>query len=91
MKKSIKRLLSVILTCLLLLGMVSLEAFAAGDAITIAGKNVYVSSGTSYYVNNGSGGLDKTGANADNYNVKYDAATKTLTLKDAAISNSSGV
>lgn len=39
----------------------------------------------SYWLNDGSGSITASEASADNYNVKYDSITQTLTLRDAEI------
>lgn len=74
------------LLCLLtaLLGLFGAGQTWAGNPtnLTVGGTSVL---NGSYWKTNADGTLTADGASADNYNVKYDSATGTLTLKNATI------
>ena len=74
------------LLCLLtvLLGLFGAGQTWAGNPTTLTVGGTDVLSG-GYWKTNADGTLTADGASADNYNVKYDSATGTLTLKDATI------
>ena len=71
-------------TLFTLLLLLPLAARAAGNptTLTVGGTSVL---GGGCWKTNADGTLTADGASADNYNVKYDSATGTLTLKDATI------
>ena len=74
------------LLCLLtvLLGLFGAGQTWAGNPTTLTVGDTDVLNG-GYWKTNADGTLTADGASADNYNVKYDSATGTLTLKDATI------
>ncbi len=66
------------------------EVYVSGDNTnsgTVLVSSVTGSGNISYWLNDGSGSITNTGASAESYNVKYDEATQTLTLKDANITS----
>lgn len=66
------------------------KVYVSGDNAnsgTVKVSGVTNSGHISYWLNNGSGSITNTGADADSYNVKYNEATQTLTLKDANITS----
>lgn len=58
---------------------------AAPTQVYVGGTNVIDGNNVTYWLNDDSSGGIRTGA-IDNYNVKYDPTTGTLTLSGAAIS-----
>ena len=56
---------------------------ASSNTVLVSG--VADSGNTSYWLNHVSGSITSTGASADTYNVKYNEATRTLTLNGALI------
>ncbi len=78
------------LLCLLtvLLGLFGAGQTWAGNPTTLTVGGTDVLSG-GYWKTNADGTLTADGASADNYNVKYDSATGTLTLKGATINGTS--
>ena len=56
--------------------------------VYLANVNISSSGEETYWLNDGEGGITPTGADADNYNAKYDNVSNTLTLNDLAITNS---
>lgn len=54
---------------------------------TVKVSSITDSGNTSYWLNDGSGSITSTGASAESYNVKYNEATRTLTLKNASITS----
>lgn len=80
------------LLCLLtaLLGLFGAGQTWAGNPTTLTVGGTNVQSG-GYWTTDESGTLTPDGASADNYNVKYDSATGTLTLKDATINGTNTI
>ena len=82
-----------LLACLLLcLGLLPLTARAAGGDLTVCGQDVIDgtdSSKPTYWLNDGSGSITQTGANADSYNVMYDG-NGALILNNADLTYASG-
>ena len=90
MKKRFLSLLCVLALCLGLLP-VTAEAAAEGapSSLYVGNQQVISSSDITYWTTDEStGGLTKYEGNNDNWNVKYDQSTATLTLKNANISGS---
>lgn len=88
MKKRFLSLLCVLALCLGLLP-VTAEAAAEGapSSLYVGNQQVISSSDITYWTTDEStGGLTKYEGNNDNWNVKYDQSTATLTLKNANIS-----
>ena len=56
------------------------------NEVYVAGTKVGDTGSTEYYVNDGSGGITTGNASAENYNVSYDPASGTITLKGAQLS-----
>ena len=88
-----KRLLSACLALALCLGLLPVTALAAAEGAPsqLYVGNQQVSSGndiTYWTTDKSTGGLTKYEGNDDNWNVKYDQSTATLTLKNANISGS---
>ena len=88
-----KRLLSACLALALCLGLLPVTALAAAEGAPsqLYVGNQQVSSGndiTYWTTDESTGGLTKYEGNNDNWNVKYDQSTATLTLKNANISGS---
>ena len=81
MKRRILSILCVLALCLGLLPPVTASA-AAPTTLTVGGTNV-LNGGC--WKTNENGTLTTEGASESDYNVKYDSATGTLTLKDATI------
>ena len=78
-----RRMLSIICVLALCLGLLPTVALAANPTpLTVGGTNV-LDGGC--WKTNESGILTTEGASESDYNVKYDSATGTLTLKDATI------
>jgi hypothetical protein len=66
------------------------EVYVSGnnaESGTVKVSGVTDSGNISYWLNDESGSITSTGAVAENYNVKYNEATQTLTLKDASITS----
>lgn len=82
MKQRILSILCVLALCLSLLPPVTASA-AEPTTLTVGGTDVL--SGSYWLTNADDGTLTDDVASAENYNVKYDSATGTLTLKDATI------
>lgn len=86
MKKTGTKVLSVILAILCLIPMLSISSFAAGEEIAqviVVGGQAITDSG--YWKIGLLGNV--TSGNEKNYNIAYDKATNTLTLKDAEFDN----
>ena len=87
-----KRGLSLLCILALCLGLLPVTALAAGedapDTLYVGNQSVRNGGNTTYWVTNGSGGLESSDANA-NWDVKYDPATATLTLNGATITGNS--
>lgn len=89
MKKRILSLLCVLALCLGLLPVTALAAEGAPSSLYVGNQQVISSSDITYWTTDEStGGLTKYEGNNDNWNVKYDQSTATLTLKNANISGS---
>lgn len=86
MKKRIVSLLCVLALCL---GLLPTTALAAGDApnsLYVGDQQVINGNNITYWTTDSStGGLTEYEGNDDNWNVKYDPSTVTLTLKNATI------
>ena len=80
------------LLCLLtaLLGLFGAGQTWAGNPTTLTVGDTDVLNG-GYWKTNADGTLTADGASADNYNVKYDSATGTLTLKNATINGTNTI
>ncbi|NCC66611.1 MAG: carbohydrate-binding domain-containing protein [Clostridia bacterium] len=66
------------------------EVYVSGnnaESGTVKVSGVTDSGNISYWLNDESGSITSTGAVAENYNVKYNELTQTLTLKDASITS----
>lgn len=86
MKKRILSLCIVLLLCLGLLPTTVLAAEGAPSSLYVGNQQVISSSDITYWTTDEStGGLTKYEGNNDNWNVKYDPSTVTLTLKNATI------
>ena len=87
-----KRGLSLLCVLALCLSLLPATALAAGkdapDTLYVGNQSVRNGDNTTYWVTNGSGGLESSDANA-NWDVKYDPATATLTLNGATITGNS--
>ncbi len=83
-----KRLLSACLALALCLGLLPVTALAAGPNTVYVGGEALAGSSDSivYAITNESGEVVKDGANANNYNIKWDGST--LTLRNATIKES---
>ena len=87
MRKRILSLLIVLALCLGLLPVTALAAEGAPNSLYVGNQQVISSSDITYWTTDEStGGLTKYEGNDDNWNVKYDPSTATLTLKGAKIS-----
>lgn len=89
MRKQTLGLLACLILCLELL---PLTARAAGGDLTVCGQDVIDgtdSSKPTYWLNDGSGSITQTGANADSYNVMYDG-NGALILNNADLTYASG-
>ncbi len=86
-----RRILCIIcVLCLVVAMLPPVTASAAGPStLTVGGTDVL--SGSYWLTNADDGTLTDDGASADNYNVKYDSATGTLTLKDATINGTNTI
>lgn len=90
-----KRLVSLLCTLALCLGLLPTAALAAGEGapakLYVGDQQVIVAETVTYWATDDSGGLirlnDATD-NSNNWNVKYDPYTATLTLNEAKISGS---
>lgn len=80
-----RRMLSIICALALVVAMLPpvTASAAAPTTLTVGGTDVL--SGSYWLTNADDGTLTDDVASAENYNVKYDSATGTLTLKDATI------
>lgn len=79
-----RRMLSILCALALCLGLLPATAWAAAPTtLTVGGTDVL--SGSYWLTNADDGTLTDDGASESDYNVKYDSATGTLTLKDATI------
>ena len=88
-----KRMTSLFLALALCLGLLPVTALAAAEgapnSLYVGNQQVISSSDITYWTTDEStGGLTKYEGNNDNWNVKYDQSTATLTLKNANISGS---
>ena len=89
MKKRFLSLLCVLALCLGLLPVTAAAAEGAPSSLYVGNQQVISSSDITYWTTDEStGGLTKYEGNNDNWNVKYDQSTATLTLKNANISGS---
>lgn len=89
MKKRFLSLLCALALCLGLLPVTALAAEGAPSSLYVGNRQVISSSDITYWTTDEStGGLTKYEGNSDNWNVKYDQSTATLTLKNANISGS---
>lgn len=89
MKKRFLSLLCALALCLGLLPVTALAAEGAPSSLYVGNQQVISSSDITYWTTDEStGGLTKYEGNNDNWNVKYDQSTATLTLKNANISGS---
>ena len=91
-----KRLLSACLALALCLGLLPVTALAAAEgapnSLYVGNQQVISSSDITYWTTDEStGGLTKYEGNNDNWNVKYDPSTATLTLSGATIKGGSDV
>lgn len=88
MKKRFLSLLCVLALCLGLLPVTALAAAeGAPNSLYVGNQQVISSSDITYWTTDEStGGLTKYEGNNDNWNVKYDQSTATLSLKNANIS-----
>lgn len=82
----IKRFLSLLCVLALCLGLLPVTALAVGEPATlyVGNQQVISSTETTYWKTNDSGALERVvGANdtSNNWNVKYDPNSATLTLK----------
>ncbi|MBQ2774571.1 MAG: hypothetical protein IJF40_01615 [Clostridia bacterium] len=84
--KTAKKLLAVLLSVVMLLGILPLSIMAeeADQGVWVAGVRVDNGTAETYWVNDGEGSIKSEGADAKNYNVKY--APGKLTLKNANLS-----
>ena len=89
-----KRFLSLLCVLALCLGLLPVTALAAEGApgrLYVGNQQVIVAETVTYWSTNDSGALERVvGANdtSNNWNVKYDPSTATLTLNEAKISGS---
>ena len=90
-----KRILSLLCVLALCLGLLPTTALAAGedtpDTLYVGDQQVIVADTITYWSTNDSGGLtrvENATDNSNNWNVKYDPYTATLTLNEAKISGS---
>lgn len=90
-----KRMLSLLCVLALCLGLLPVTALAAGedtpDKLYVGDQQVIVADTITYWSTNDSGGLtrvENATDNSNNWNVKYDPYTATLTLNEAKISGS---
>ena len=92
----IKRFLSLLCVLALCLGLLPVTALAVGEPATlyVGNQQVISSTETTYWKTNDSGALERVvGANdtSNNWNVKYDPNSATLTLSWATITGSGGI
>ena len=89
MKKRFLSLLCVLALCLGLLPVTALAAEGAPNSLYVGDQQVINGNNTTFWTTDKStGGLTEYEGNDDNWNVKYDQSTATLTLKNANISGS---
>ena len=89
MRKKIVSLCMALVLCLGLLPATALAVGGAPSSLYVGNQQVISSSDITYWTTDEStGGLTKYEGNNDNWNVKYDQSTATLTLKNANISGS---
>lgn len=91
-----KRFLSLLCALTLCLGLMPVTALAAAEgapnSLYVGNQQVISSSDITYWTTDEStGGLTKYEGNNDNWNVKYDPSTATLTLSGATIKGGSDV
>ena len=91
-----KRMLSLLCVLALCLGLLPVTALAAAEgapnSLYVGNQQVISSSDITYWTTDEStGGLTKYEGNNDNWNVKYDPSTATLTLSGATIKGGSDV
>ena len=93
MKNRFLSLLCVLALCLGLLPVTALAAAeGAPNSLYVGNQQVISSSDITYWTTDEStGGLTKYEGNNDNWNVKYDPSTATLTLSGATIKGGSDV
>ena len=91
-----KRLVSLLCTLALCLGLLPTTALAAAEGapnyLFVGNQNVKSGEYTTYWSTNDSGGLtwvENATDNSNDWNVKYDPNTATLTLNGATITGSS--
>ena len=83
------RKIFTLLILLLLLPVTALAAEGAPNSLYVGDQQVINGNKTTFWTTDKStGGLKEYEGNDDNWNVKYDPSTATLTLKDAKISGS---
>ena len=89
MKKRFLSLLCVLALCLGLLPVTALAVEGAPNSLYVGDQQVINGNNTTFWTTDKStGGLTEYEGNDDNWNVKYDPSTATLTLKGAKISGS---
>ena len=87
MKKRLLSLLCVLALCLGLLPVTALAVEGAPNSLYVGDQQVINGNNTTFWATDKStGGLTEYEGNDDNWNVKYDPSTATLTLKGAKIS-----
>lgn len=87
MKKRLLSLLCVLALCLGLLPVTALAVEGAPNSLYVGDQQVINGNNTTFWTTDKStGGLTEYEGNDDNWNVKYDPSTATLTLKGAKIS-----
>lgn len=88
MRKKIVSLCMALVLCLSLLPVTALAAEGAPNTLYVGNTNVNRGGDITYWSTNDSGGLtwvEKATDNSDDWNVKYDPNTATLTLNGATI------
>ena len=86
MRKKIVSLCMALALCLGLLPVTALAVEGAPNSLYVGDQQVINGDNTTFWTTDKStGGLTKYGGNDDNWNVKYDPSTVTLTLKNATI------
>ena len=89
MKNRFLSLLCVLALCLGLLPVTALAVEGAPNSLYVGDQQVINGNNTTFWTTDKStGGLTEYEGNDDNWNVKYDPSTATLTLKGAKISGS---
>ena len=89
MKRRFLPILLILALCLGLLPVTALAATGAPNSLYVGDQHVINGNKTTFWTTDKStGGLTEYEGNDDNWNVKYDQSTATLTLKNANISGS---